>query len=168
MRDVSRVARRSLALVAGVVVVVGFLGACGSSSGSSGQDGTPAPKAAKGATVVELPTGDRFSVVLPANWKAEDDAAYLYINGEGAVSVDEADCPSAQACQDQAAELGGETAQETVGDVTYYEHSGGVVGEHWYVEWNGHVYDITLSLVGPSVQDPSKVQAVVRSFEWLP
>ena len=142
------------------------------SSGSSGQDGSSGQKAAKGATVVEMTTGDRFSVVLPENWRVEEsdtDAAYLFGSGEAGVFFDEADCASAQECQENgSAVFSGEVSQETVGGVTYYEHIGAVDGEHWYVDWNGRVYDITLSLIGPSVQDPSAVRSVVRSIEWLP
>jgi len=149
-------------VVVGVGVVAGCVGGCG----SSGQGG---------ATVVTLPTGDRFNVVLPGKWtvdRSNGDGAFLFGGGAGSVFIDETDCESAQACQAKWVKaVGGETLEETVGGVTYYEHrhymNGGGDQEHWYVDWNGHVYDVNLSLVGRAAQDPEPVRSVVRSIEWL-
>jgi len=149
-------------MILGVVIAAGWIAGCSGSGGS------------QVGTVVELPTGDRFSVELPTKWTVEksDDAGYLFGHGEGAIFVWDEDCESARECQVSWARLHpGETSQETIGGVTYYEHSyyveWGGNQEHWYVDWNGHVYDITLSLVGKASEDPTKVRAIVRSFTWL-
>jgi hypothetical protein len=139
------------------------------STTSSVAETSPTQTAASDETVVQLATGEKLRVsdtnwILNNRWgidfrspAASGEIGFIMIYG--ATNAQSEDCFAAASCAEAFADgTEGKVTEEAVGDLTYYRVDGATNPPVWYVDREGHVYQLSAG--------SRQVENLLESVDW--